>query len=116
MKKNRKVTLLIVCQFFLFSSLAFDGDTAAAEMLNYFHIPFSDGSGEGDVKTSAPTSFEHKGKGKYELHAWAWKENPNGPFMHFNPNVSCEKAKCRQVVHKDGSKTWEGECSQLSKK
>jgi len=92
------------------------GATAAAEMLNYFHIPFSDGSGEGDVKTTAPTSFEHKGKGKYELHAWAWKENPNGPFMHFNPNVSCEKAKCRQVVHKDGSKTWEGECSQLSKK
>ncbi len=92
------------------------GDKAAVEMLNYFHIAYTDGPGEGDVKTTKHTSFEHKGKGKYELHAWAWTKNPKGPFMHFNPNVSCEKAKCRQVVNKDGSKEFVGECSQLSKK
>jgi len=90
------------------------GDKAAVEMLKYFHIAYTDGTGEGDVKTMAHTSFEYKGKGKYELHAWAWKKNPKGPFMHFNPNVSCDKAKCRQIVHKDGSKTFVGECSQLS--
>jgi hypothetical protein len=62
-----------------------------------------------------PTSFEFKGKGKYELHAWAWKKNPKGHFMHFNPTVSCAKASCRLVVHKDGSSNFEGECSQLTK-
>jgi hypothetical protein len=26
----------------------------------------------------------------YELHAWVFRENPNGPFEPFNPNVTCE--------------------------
>ena len=25
----------------------------------------------------------------YELHVWAWRDNPNGPFADFNPAVSC---------------------------
>jgi hypothetical protein len=25
----------------------------------------------------------------YELHVWAWKRNPNGPFSDWNPAVSC---------------------------
>jgi hypothetical protein len=25
----------------------------------------------------------------YELHVWAWKNNPRGPFADWNPNVSC---------------------------
>ena len=25
----------------------------------------------------------------YELHVWAWKDNPNGMFADWNPNVSC---------------------------
>jgi len=25
----------------------------------------------------------------YELHVWAWKDNPKGPFADFNPRVSC---------------------------
>jgi hypothetical protein len=25
----------------------------------------------------------------YELHVWAWKHNPHGDFVDFNPNVSC---------------------------
>jgi hypothetical protein len=28
----------------------------------------------------------------YELHVWAWKDNPKGPFTDNNPNVSCEHA------------------------
>jgi hypothetical protein len=27
----------------------------------------------------------------YELHVWAWKENPNGMFVDWNPDVSCEE-------------------------
>jgi hypothetical protein len=27
----------------------------------------------------------------YELHVWAWKENPSGMFADWNPNVSCEE-------------------------
>ena len=29
----------------------------------------------------------------YELHVWAWKENPKGPFADMNPNVSCLHAQ-----------------------
>ncbi|HEX2339612.1 MAG TPA: hypothetical protein VHI98_03955 [Vicinamibacterales bacterium] len=25
----------------------------------------------------------------YELHVWAWKNNPRGTFAEWNPNVSC---------------------------
>jgi hypothetical protein len=26
----------------------------------------------------------------YELHVWAWKDNPNGTFADWNPKVSCD--------------------------
>jgi hypothetical protein len=26
----------------------------------------------------------------YTLHVWAWKDNPNGTFANWNPNVSCD--------------------------
>jgi len=26
----------------------------------------------------------------YTLHVWAWKDNPNGPFVNWHPKVSCE--------------------------
>ena len=29
----------------------------------------------------------------YELHVWAWKDNPTGTFADMNPTVSCEAAK-----------------------
>ena len=27
----------------------------------------------------------------YTLHIWAWKENPNGAFVNWHPNVSCQQ-------------------------
>jgi hypothetical protein len=27
----------------------------------------------------------------YELHVWAWKNNPNGTFTDWNPKVSCDE-------------------------
>jgi hypothetical protein len=29
----------------------------------------------------------------YTLHVWAWKENPNGTFVNWHPNVSCDTFK-----------------------
>jgi len=29
----------------------------------------------------------------YELHAWVFRDNPNGPFEPFNPSVTCEHHK-----------------------
>jgi hypothetical protein len=26
----------------------------------------------------------------YTLHVWAWKENPNGTFVNWHPQVSCD--------------------------
>jgi hypothetical protein len=28
----------------------------------------------------------------YELHVWAWRQNPTGAFADMNPNVSCDAA------------------------
>ena len=28
--------------------------------------------------------------GLYELHVWAWRDNPNGTYVDWNPRVSCE--------------------------
>ncbi len=30
-------------------------------------------------------------KAFYTLHVWAWKDNPNGAFVNWHPNVSCEQ-------------------------
>ena len=27
----------------------------------------------------------------FELHVWAWRDNPNGPFVDWNNRVSCER-------------------------
>jgi hypothetical protein len=37
---------------------------------------------------SAPNRYRLPGF--YELHVWAWKQNPNGMFTDWNPKVSCE--------------------------
>ena len=31
----------------------------------------------------------------YTLHVWAWKDNPNGAFVNWHPNVSCESFSSR---------------------
>jgi hypothetical protein len=35
----------------------------------------------------------------YELHVWAWKNNPNGMFVDWNPTVSCEEFSAGSAVH-----------------
>ena len=31
----------------------------------------------------------------YTLHVWAWKDNPNGTFVNWNPSVSCDGFNAR---------------------
>ena len=35
----------------------------------------------------------------YELHVWAWRDNPNGMFVDWNPAVSCEDYAGEGVAH-----------------
>jgi hypothetical protein len=41
-----------------------------------------------DKKHTAPP--ELMGQAFYSLHVWAWKDNPNGAFVNWHPNVSYE--------------------------
>ncbi|MGH2587147.1 MAG: hypothetical protein ACRDJE_19715 [Dehalococcoidia bacterium] len=38
----------------------------------------------------------------YELHVWAWKDNPNGTFADWNPTVSCDGYTAPDVAHASG--------------
>lgn len=35
----------------------------------------------------------------YELHVWAWKPNPKGMFVDWNPRVSCEQFAVEGSTH-----------------
>jgi hypothetical protein len=35
----------------------------------------------------------------YTLHVWAWKDNPLGTFVNWNPNVSCDEFNPPQSRH-----------------
>jgi hypothetical protein len=38
----------------------------------------------------------------YELHVWAWKQNPSGMFTDWNPKVSCEEYTEDTAAHSSG--------------
>ena len=44
----------------------------------------------GQVFHYVPAPNRYKIPAFYELHVWAWKQNPNGTFTDWNPKVSCE--------------------------
>ena len=35
----------------------------------------------------------------YELHVWAWRDNPNGMFVDWNTAVSCEEYVAEGLTH-----------------
>jgi hypothetical protein len=35
----------------------------------------------------------------YELHVWAWKSNPKGTFVDWNPRVSCDQFSIEGPTH-----------------
>ena len=34
----------------------------------------------------------------YTLHVWAWKDNPNGAFVNWHPDVSCQSFDGHRVA------------------
>jgi hypothetical protein len=38
----------------------------------------------------------------YELHVWAWRDNPKGMFVDWNPAVSCEEFVAAEGAHAAG--------------
>ena len=38
----------------------------------------------------------------YELHVWAWRQNPKGAFVDWNPRVSCEEFTPEGLTHASG--------------
>jgi hypothetical protein len=35
----------------------------------------------------------------YDLHVWLYRDNPNGMFAQFNPNVSCAHGNAQMASH-----------------
>jgi hypothetical protein len=81
-------------------------NVAAAEPEVLLYIPDEDGTMRlvgleyvvpAPLVTSAPTLFGQTyhyspERNAYELHVWAWRNNPSGIFAPFNPKLSCPAA------------------------
>ena len=48
---------------------------------------------EGQLFNLTPAPNRYGLDNFYELHVWAWKQNPAGEFADNNPTVSCKFAK-----------------------
>lgn len=44
----------------------------------------------GQVFNYVPSPNRYRLPAFYELHVWAWTDNPNGTFADWNPRLSCE--------------------------
>ena len=53
------------------------------------HDPFDKPQLMGHLLHFVPGPNRYGPTGIYELHVWAWRENPSGTFADWNPDVSC---------------------------
>jgi hypothetical protein len=60
-----------------------------AEAWDPTHDPFDKPSLMGHLFHFAPAPNRYGPVAIYELHVWAWKNNPSGAFADWNPVVSC---------------------------
>lgn len=108
---------------FLRGDILHDGDVKASEPEILLFEPTRNGgirlTGVDFIVFKAEWEAKHKGEGPpslhgqlfhlfdspnrfgldpfYTLHVWAWKENPNGTFTNWNPNVSCDAFNPRNL-------------------
>lgn len=68
------------------------GNTAPPTFLGRDYVHMVD-----DPKT--PADEAHGFEPHYELHAWVFRENPNGTFEPFNPNATCEYSTANEHQH-----------------
>lgn len=52
---------------------------------------------------ATPIDEAHMFEPHYDLHIWLYRENPNGMFAQFNPNVSCAYGKKRNAGEAHGA-------------
>ena len=57
------------------------------------HDPFEKPELMGHLFHFAPGPNRYGPDAFYELHVWAWKNNPSGTFADWNPQVSCAEWK-----------------------
>ena len=62
---------------------------APADAWNATHEDFEKPELMGHLFHFAPGPNRYGSPAFYELHVWAWKDNPSGGFADWNPNVSC---------------------------
>lgn len=48
---------------------------------------------------STPADEAHMFEPHYDLHVWLYRDNPNGVFAQFNPNVSCAHGATQMAGH-----------------
>jgi hypothetical protein len=70
----------------MLGEVAFDDHRQMTDLLDEFDNPVLDENGEVvQVNAKGGPPFPH-----YQLHVWVWKNNPNGMYFPFNPNVRCQ--------------------------
>jgi hypothetical protein len=62
---------------------------APAEAWDATHDPFDKPNLMGHLFHFAAGPNRYGPAAIYELHVWAWKDNPKGTFADWNPKVSC---------------------------
>jgi hypothetical protein len=68
-----------------------------AEAWDPSHEPFDKPSLMGHLYHFAPAPNRYGPIAFYELHVWAWKNNPSGTFADWNPTVSCADWESRTL-------------------
>ncbi|MDP9421528.1 MAG: hypothetical protein M3Q19_01625 [Pseudomonadota bacterium] len=48
---------------------------------------------------ATPADEAHMFEPHYDLHVWLYRDNPNGMFAQFNPNVSCAHGATQMASH-----------------
>ena len=61
----------------------------AAEPWDAAHAAAPEFAGQSFDDHRAPEARHGMPFAHYDLHVWAWRENPSGMFVPFNPTVSC---------------------------
>ncbi len=69
-------------------------DAANASPPSFHGLPYDEMADD----PTTPLDEAHAFEPHYDRHVWIYRENPNGVFKSYNPNVSCEHHKGAKMV------------------